>query len=572
MDVTLTAEGRSLRAHRVLLSACSPYFRDLFQDVPPHQHPVIVLRDTRFLELKCLLCFIYHGEVNVSQDNLSCLLNLAENLKVKGLAQEGTKRHNSKEYEYGGRGVLSPDREGDLSDGGETSNISRSARGGHLLRPGRSVSPAPPGVSVPFGNLSALGSLLNNPGLVAPNEGVGRSQMDDHVRNSGRGDIRDSHHNSSKGSSISLLNASQFSQHERKEQHHVLHQQQHHQQQQQQHHSPPSKRRKRQQSPLQHHSPNTSHHHQQQQQQGERFTNNSSGNQLTPPPLPLSHNNCGSGSNPTAHRNSSSHIPSASGNTADDDGNTHAVNLSVCPSTSPPRLMVPKLELMTADDDTSNGEKERLERLEQRERICNFLGGKEAIAGMMSNVKFPGAFTDSDMEGEEEPPPPHDEENSADMEGHGPGGSLNHPLSHHLPPGLQQSFVPYPPTTHAAAAAAAAAAHHFANTFTPGPSGVPSSVSPASWRSHASDQNPNSPQVESCKRNACPLCPCTLDSVWELKDHLARRHDMKVHKCAFCGAKFREVEQMAVHVNKRHGEKLLPAQQRLQQASDGGAG
>lgn len=69
------------------------------QDLPSHQHPVIVLRDTRFLELKYLLCFIYHGEVNVTQDDLSCLLNLAENLKVKGLAQEGPKRHNSKEYE-----------------------------------------------------------------------------------------------------------------------------------------------------------------------------------------------------------------------------------------------------------------------------------------------------------------------------------------------------------------------------------------------------------------------------------------------------------------------------------------
>ena len=31
---------------------------------------------------------------------------------------------------------------------------------------------------------------------------------------------------------------------------------------------------------------------------------------------------------------------------------------------------------------------------------------------------------------------------------------------------------------------------------------------------------------------------------------------MKVHKCVFCGAKFREVEQMAVHMSKRHGEKL----------------
>lgn len=31
VDVTLTAEGKSLKAHRVLLSACSPYFRELFR-------------------------------------------------------------------------------------------------------------------------------------------------------------------------------------------------------------------------------------------------------------------------------------------------------------------------------------------------------------------------------------------------------------------------------------------------------------------------------------------------------------------------------------------------------------
>ena len=76
--------------------------------------------------------------------------------------------------------------------------------------------------------------------------------------------------------------------------------------------------------------------------------------------------------------------------------------------------------------------------------------------------------------------------------------------------------------------------------------------------------------VESCKRNSCPLCNCTLESVWALKDHLARRHDMKVHKCVFCGAKFREVEQMAVHMSKRHGEKLAGERDALSGATAGG--
>lgn len=59
-----------------------------FQDLPSHQHPVIVLRDTSFLELKSLLSFIYHGEVNVSQDRLGLLLKTAESLRIKGLAQD----------------------------------------------------------------------------------------------------------------------------------------------------------------------------------------------------------------------------------------------------------------------------------------------------------------------------------------------------------------------------------------------------------------------------------------------------------------------------------------------------
>lgn len=31
VDVTLACEGRSIKAHRVVLSACSPYFRDLLK-------------------------------------------------------------------------------------------------------------------------------------------------------------------------------------------------------------------------------------------------------------------------------------------------------------------------------------------------------------------------------------------------------------------------------------------------------------------------------------------------------------------------------------------------------------
>jgi len=40
VDVTLACEGRSIKAHRVVLSACSPYFRELLK-VSDHLTSVI---------------------------------------------------------------------------------------------------------------------------------------------------------------------------------------------------------------------------------------------------------------------------------------------------------------------------------------------------------------------------------------------------------------------------------------------------------------------------------------------------------------------------------------------------
>lgn len=47
-DVTLSSEGRSVRAHRVVLSACSSFFSELFRTLEPPFHPVIVLPGTSF--------------------------------------------------------------------------------------------------------------------------------------------------------------------------------------------------------------------------------------------------------------------------------------------------------------------------------------------------------------------------------------------------------------------------------------------------------------------------------------------------------------------------------------------
>ncbi|XP_075154604.1 broad-complex core protein [Haematobia irritans] len=94
VDVTLACEGRSIKAHRVVLSACSPYFRDLLKSTPC-KHPVILLQDVNFHDLHSLVEFIYHGEVNVHQKSLQSFLKTAEVLRVSGLTQQQAEETHS---------------------------------------------------------------------------------------------------------------------------------------------------------------------------------------------------------------------------------------------------------------------------------------------------------------------------------------------------------------------------------------------------------------------------------------------------------------------------------------------
>jgi len=85
-DVTLACnDGIHVGAHRIILAACSSFFRGLFTE-NNHSHPWIYLKGIPSVELKAVVDFMYLGEVNVSQDNLSQFLATAEELKVKGLS------------------------------------------------------------------------------------------------------------------------------------------------------------------------------------------------------------------------------------------------------------------------------------------------------------------------------------------------------------------------------------------------------------------------------------------------------------------------------------------------------
>ncbi|XP_077507351.1 uncharacterized protein LOC144117099 [Amblyomma americanum] len=86
VDVTLACEGLSLKAHKVVLSACSPFFQALFVE-NPCKHPIVILPAMRYIDLKAIVEFMYRGEVNLPLDQIAALLKTAETLKVKGLAE-----------------------------------------------------------------------------------------------------------------------------------------------------------------------------------------------------------------------------------------------------------------------------------------------------------------------------------------------------------------------------------------------------------------------------------------------------------------------------------------------------
>lgn len=96
-DVTLACSdsgARTLQAHKVILSACSNFFKTTFRqqmNANKHPNPYIYLRGVTYSDLVSILDFIYNGEVNVAQEDLNSFLAVAEELQIKGLTNRDNK-------------------------------------------------------------------------------------------------------------------------------------------------------------------------------------------------------------------------------------------------------------------------------------------------------------------------------------------------------------------------------------------------------------------------------------------------------------------------------------------------
>jgi len=102
-DVTLACDDEQIQAHKVILSACSPFFRNVLRR-NPHQNPLLYLKGVKYTDLQSVLNFMYHGEVNVAQEELNSFLSVAEDLRVKGLTQnQSGSQPNKKENSFASR-------------------------------------------------------------------------------------------------------------------------------------------------------------------------------------------------------------------------------------------------------------------------------------------------------------------------------------------------------------------------------------------------------------------------------------------------------------------------------------
>ena len=89
-DVTLVADDhKQVSAHKLVLSACSEYFRDVFiKNNNSNTHPLLCLDGISSSELDDILGYIYNGEIQIYQDKIDRFLSVAQRFKLEGLLSD----------------------------------------------------------------------------------------------------------------------------------------------------------------------------------------------------------------------------------------------------------------------------------------------------------------------------------------------------------------------------------------------------------------------------------------------------------------------------------------------------
>ena len=100
-DVSLVSDDdQVVSAHKVVLSASSEFFKNILRKAD-HAKPMIYLSGVDSKELKCILDYIYEGEVQLYQEDLDKFLAVAQKMRINGLI--GDRIEDSKEEVHEGK-------------------------------------------------------------------------------------------------------------------------------------------------------------------------------------------------------------------------------------------------------------------------------------------------------------------------------------------------------------------------------------------------------------------------------------------------------------------------------------
>ena len=108
-DVTLVSDDhKQISAHKLVLSACSEYFRNIFQHNSKHAHPFLCLDGVSSADLENILDYIYNGEIKIYQDNLDRFLAVAQRFRLEGLLNDNSKTEDLDQNQHETESIFTP--------------------------------------------------------------------------------------------------------------------------------------------------------------------------------------------------------------------------------------------------------------------------------------------------------------------------------------------------------------------------------------------------------------------------------------------------------------------------------
>ena len=87
------SEMKTISAHKMVLSACSPVFKKILLSIGTGdaKNALVFLKGISYEDISSILDFMYNGQTNIEHKELDAFLAAAEELKIRGLCRENKK-------------------------------------------------------------------------------------------------------------------------------------------------------------------------------------------------------------------------------------------------------------------------------------------------------------------------------------------------------------------------------------------------------------------------------------------------------------------------------------------------